>query len=407
MMFKVPEFPDTKDVGNWEVCSIGADPELFVLDNKGRVIAPTPDHINYVKELGPADRLGLYCNLNPGSDKVDLSTRGKLSPDGAQLELHPAGTSCRGWLVDDLRHALKGAASLLPVMGGERLAIIPAVQVGPLVRKGFPPSANIFGCDPDWDAYSLSQSTKPMDARTHQWRYGAGHIHIGLKEVHTKAKPSVLEWVPAFICVQDMYTGLLGVSLGLDPELAKRRRKHVGKAGCFRIQPHGIEYRTPDNSWLRHPKLVYIMMGYARSVATLFRVRPKEMGALATRNARHAIEVINENDVPAARKLLEEHIAFAKSLAEARTADEIYYAVGSRSSDMRHAVPSLLSAYDRYVKPEALDREPTKAWNLGETYTSKSASSACHGMFCEQGFDEIMERQEQDLATELLGAKFA
>ena len=394
MPFKVPEFPGAEDViVGWDVGSVGADPELFVLDDKEHVLAPTQEHIQKINELETADKLGI------DSPRRGAKTNTMLAPDGAQLELHPAGTHCRGWLVDDLRHALKGATQLLPIMGGSRLAIVPAVQVTLSTRKRFPPSANIFGCDPDWDAYSLAQSTKPMNAMTHAWRYGAGHIHLGMSRVHLEASADVLQWVPAFICVQDMYTGLLGVSLDLASELAKRRRKHVGKAGCFRVQPHGIEYRTPDNSWLRHPKLVYLIIDYARSAAGLFKLRTKEMAALASSNAKQAVQIINENDVPAARKMLEANVEFARSLRKEEKDkycfDDLYMQIGG-GSDMAHKVPNLLQAYDEQIRPGIEGASPAKEWALDKVYKQAQLySDGCHGKFCGGGFDAVMAPQRR------------
>lgn len=107
----------------------------------------------------------------------------------------------------------------------------------------------VFGCDPDDDAIELGYSCEILDVSTHKFRYGGGHFHVGsededeIAEIHKNPLP---------------FTRLLAITIGniviansnyLEEE--KQRTHHYGKPGRFRVQPHGIEYRTPSNSWIQ------------------------------------------------------------------------------------------------------------------------------------------------------------
>ena len=45
----------------------------------------------------------------------------------------------------------------------------------------------------------------------------------------------------------------------------KKRRKIYGKAGDFRYQPHGIEYRTLSNFWIKSYTMMHLMTGLVRT----------------------------------------------------------------------------------------------------------------------------------------------
>jgi len=103
-----------------------------------------------------------------------------------------------------------------------------------------------FGCDPDFDAYESSKEQDEENAELHPYRYFGGHIHLGVPE-ELKDKTKRLPDVLAIIC--SVYWGNLCTSRTLYDESEKLRLYRYGKPGRFRPQPHGIEYRSPSNSW--------------------------------------------------------------------------------------------------------------------------------------------------------------
>jgi hypothetical protein len=102
-------------------------------------------------------------------------------------------------------------------------------------------SAKEFGCDPDFNAYSLKENVAPT--ATVNTRSAAGHIHIGY-DGHNFEKNIQL------IKLLDLTLGLQSVIDDKD----RSRRKMYGKAGAFRLKDFGFEYRVLSNYWIFEDK---------------------------------------------------------------------------------------------------------------------------------------------------------
>ena len=102
--------------------------------------------------------------------------------------------------------------------------------------------AKMFGCDPDYNIYTMQQNvidTKILHKSN--VRTAGGHIHIGIKDpnFHPMARASLVKGCDVFI----------GLPLTI-LERESLRKAFYGKAGSFRHKEYGIEYRTPSNIWL-------------------------------------------------------------------------------------------------------------------------------------------------------------
>jgi len=82
--------------------------------------------------------------------------------------------------------------------------------------------AQTFGCDPDYNAYSLDQNEPPSNKTN--LRSAGGHIHIGYDEPNFKTNIKIIK-------AMDLFLGLPSLVLDTD----KDRRKMYGKAGAFRL----------------------------------------------------------------------------------------------------------------------------------------------------------------------------
>lgn len=111
-----------------------------------------------------------------------------------------------------------------------------------------------FGCDPDEDEFNLSAKCKVVDASTHPYRYGGGHLHVsGSKKIAQDPHMAVR-------CMA-ITAGLAAVAFSPVPDLERDRTFLYGRPGKFRFQnygarnpfgpayAYGIEYRTPSNTW--------------------------------------------------------------------------------------------------------------------------------------------------------------
>jgi len=270
--FKLDKTPD-KYKGRQTLYSelkLGGDPELFLTNPDGLIVAP--ESIG-VKPTGPY-----------------------LYPDGAQLELHPEPSHCRGYMLDNLRTCLR-QAKLAADKRELHLNISPAVPVTTRNLQEFPKSALIAGCEPDFDAYTGETNLRWCDFRKHRTRYGGGHLHAGHPVLQNNPN------LPSIVAMCDLVVGIFDTALTPVPKLERVRRRFYGRAGCFRPQPHGFEYRTLSNSWLRHPRMAFTIYGLFRDAIDLCVLRPNSARELWGRTSQDVAHIINEGDKEAARRL--------------------------------------------------------------------------------------------------------
>lgn len=99
------------------------------------------------------------------------------------------------------------------------------------------PNALIFGCEPDYNAWTKSENSKPRCSDP-SLRTAGGHVHVGTRGnmIH---------------CVEmmDLFLGVPSVLLDDSPASVARRQLY-GKAGAMRPKPYGFEYRVLSNFWI-------------------------------------------------------------------------------------------------------------------------------------------------------------
>lgn len=94
--------------------------------------------------------------------------------------------------------------------------------------------ASVFGCDPDYNAWTREQNPSPY-CEDRNLRSAGGHVHIG-----SNLNPYEL----GKAC--DVFLGVPAIARDSDT----RRRSLYGKHGAIRIKPYGVEYRTLSNFWI-------------------------------------------------------------------------------------------------------------------------------------------------------------
>jgi len=101
----------------------------------------------------------------------------------------------------------------------------------------------IFGCEPDYNAWTMEENPKPH-AEDKNLRSAGGHIHIGSNlAVHDPV---------AVVRAMDLFLGVPSTQL----DGGTLRRELYGKAGAFRPKPYGVEYRTLSNFWIFSDSLI-------------------------------------------------------------------------------------------------------------------------------------------------------
>lgn len=146
--------------------------------------------------------------------------------------------------------------------------------------------ARMFGCDIDYNAYTMKANPKPEGTKTNI-RSGGFHIHVGYENPDVDTSLSLVRYMDAFI-------GLPSVIKDKD----KKRRSLYGKAGCFRLKDYGLEYRTLSSA----------MMGSAAKLSFVWKQLQKAISAclceynLPDRNEIQ--EAINNSNAQLAEKLI-------------------------------------------------------------------------------------------------------
>lgn len=200
---------------------IGTDPEFFVKSNGKHISA---------HGLVEGDK------QNP-----QVVQGGAVQVDGMALEFNTDPASTREEFSYNIHQVLVALRRLVPKEF--EFDFSPVAHFGAEYIAEQPEKAKELGCEPDFCAYTGKVNETP-DANG-DFRTAAGHIHIGLER---KLSPSEQQ---KLIILCDLFMGLSSLSWDSDV----KRRELYGKAGCFRVKPYGVEYRTLSNAWLSTPEL--------------------------------------------------------------------------------------------------------------------------------------------------------
>ncbi len=167
-----------------------------------------------------------------------------------------------------------------------------------------------FGCDPDWNAYGdrdIPQPRPPVDPAIYPYRHAGGHIHVG--DVYYKKKSSTSYFTDEtydkveLIKLLDLLVGVPSVLIDRDPGNIMRRRIY-GRAGSYRIQSHGVEYRSLSNFWLTSPALYSLVSGLSRAALDYW-MSGLTKDVLSIVPARYVRKAIDKNDATLARSICE------------------------------------------------------------------------------------------------------
>lgn len=248
--------------------SIGTDPEFFLFSHdKNRIISA----------------VGLI-----GGDKYcprELGDGFSVQEDNVLVEYGVPPSYSEDEFVDNINKANKLVSAILPE--NTKLACVASNIMQPDELDNM--QANTFGCDPDFNCWTKSINPKPRAADG--LRSAGGHIHIGF----TDSVKS--ETVNNYVRFMDLFLGVPSVLMDKDT----RRKALYGKAGAYRVQPWGLEYRTLSNFWLASDELVRWAYNNAMEA-----VKMAEEGKINIENYSHEIQrCINDNDKELAKQIVE------------------------------------------------------------------------------------------------------
>lgn len=200
---------------------IGADPEFFIKKKYG----------------GYTSAVGLIGGSKWEPKKIDEDGHAILEDNVAvEFNIKPASS------FDEFR------SSIHKVLDHIR-GILPGYEFSKESAVSFPqeelmtPEAQMFGCEPDFDAWRECVNEKPC-ADDKNLRSAGGHIHVG--------SDLAINNPVAVIRAMDLFLGVPSTQL----DAGTLRRELYGKAGCFRAKSYGAEYRTLSNFWIFDDSLI-------------------------------------------------------------------------------------------------------------------------------------------------------
>ena len=200
---------------------IGADPEFFIKKKYG----------------GYVSAVGLIGGSKWEPKKIDEDGHAILEDNVAvEFNIKPASS------FDEFR------SSIHKVLDHIR-GILPGYEFSKESAVSFPqeelmtPEAQMFGCEPDFDAWRECVNEKPC-ADDKNLRSAGGHIHVG--------SDIAINNPVAVIRAMDLFLGVPSTQL----DAGTLRRELYGKAGCFRAKSYGAEYRTLSNFWIFDDSLI-------------------------------------------------------------------------------------------------------------------------------------------------------
>lgn len=213
---------------------IGADVEVFLAERETMRIVSAEGYIQGTKN-------------NPFVfDKDNPHFATSLDNVLAEFGIAPARTKAE--FYNNLQKSLNYINATIP--SDFCTAILPAANLEPEFLKT--KQAKVFGCDPDFNAYTGLENLRPYcDDVT--LRSCGGHIHISWDNVTPEEdyKQPKDETRRQLIKMLDFHIGVPSVLM--EPE--NKRKELYGKAGSYRSKEYGVEYRTPSNYYLASKKL--------------------------------------------------------------------------------------------------------------------------------------------------------
>lgn len=204
---------------------LGCDPEIFLADVNGRLKASC----------------GLIGGTKEQPAPLPLGDGYCVQEDNVAIEFNiPPANSVRAF-QESIGKTLEFLQMSVDSMYGFKLIKSSA--------ESFPeeeleaPAARVFGCDPDYNAWTGKRNPKPR-AKDRNLRSCGGHIHVGgysKEEIDTKH----------LIKCMDLFLGVPSVLM----DNGELRKELYGKRGAYRDKPYGCEYRTLSNFWVFEDRL--------------------------------------------------------------------------------------------------------------------------------------------------------
>lgn len=254
--------------------TIGCDPELFLRDIETQEYVPS-----YTVITGDKKKPLFISDDGHNIQCDNVMVEYGVPPSRTSEEFVKNNMIVQSYLRD------KVAAP-----AGLELVIFPYVEFSP--EKLTDERASVFGCDPDFDVWRGGRPNI-VGRPNVRGRSAGGHIHIGYDNHNQITNDAIVKALDAFLSIPLIL---------MEPE--NKRKEMYGKAGAYRNQPWGVEYRVTSNYIFSSPELmkwafnqVTEAINYINSTNGVVSVYPDLSGAINTKNAINAKKIMNSLNI--------------------------------------------------------------------------------------------------------------
>jgi hypothetical protein len=250
--------------------TLGADPEVFVGDGTN------------IRSI-----IGMVGGTKEHPLPLPIGDGFAIQEDNVALEYNIPPSASRELFVGNIATAMQFIETTLKDRMGLQFVMDSA--------RSFPdaelqhPLAHVFGCEPDYNAWTGKMNRVPK-AADKNLRSCGGHVHIGIANTKYAQLP-----VKEVIKACDLMLGVPSVLM----DTGDLRKKLYGKAGAHRIKSYGPEYRTLSNFWIFSKQLTaWVYDNVERALEAVYN------GMSFEEDGKLIQSCINENIKPLAERLV-------------------------------------------------------------------------------------------------------
>lgn len=248
--------------------TIGADPEVFVRDAKSvRSI---------IGKIGGSKEIPMPLPIGDGF---------AWQEDNVALEFNIPASKNKTEFVRNILTATEFIEQ--SILDSHGLMFDKRSAVSFPQEEMYDDSAFMFGCEPDYNAWTLARNPRP-ECQDKYLRSCGGHIHVGVDGVD----------IIAGVKAMDLFLSVPAVLM----DEGELRKQLYGKMGAFRQTKYGWEYRPLSNFWMFSPRLVE--WAYDNTNRALEAVAT---GMNVEKEHARLLEAIDNNNKEVAKQLVEEY----------------------------------------------------------------------------------------------------
>jgi hypothetical protein len=250
----------------------GCDPEIFLMDAASSLVSVVGRIGGNKYHPRPLSTLGDGYSVQEDNVAVEFNIPPAESKEQFVVAVEKTVEYLRDYFKTQSLQLSRSSADLFPIKELET------------------PEARMFGCDPDFCAWTRGVNPRPQGV-DHRLRSAGGHVHVGYKTKSLRDKFNLIK-------AMDLTHGV--PSVFMDKGLL--RKSLYGRAGCMRLKPYGVEYRVLSNYWIfSKEKTAWVWDGIEQAMEL------KKSIKSINEDAEIIQQAINENNKELAQKLVDKY----------------------------------------------------------------------------------------------------